>query len=353
MSLIAVNRASVPFDEISPYSYICNLFFPGVIANDRFDWLTKFSLLDWAEVGQLKSFKAWKDQDFISLAERRCSAILSSIKNKKLVLSWSGGVDSTFLLVLFAERKPADLELEVYCTVDSIHESPIILEYLDYLNIKSHIAPRRKLWECIEKERDYFLVSAQCADQCFAFKVLNQFPQLYTLPWQDAVEKYIDLIDRKERFIYHKRSKEAIEQYVSNFGIKTWAQFCIFWNNCIKSNFTGYNDTLLATTDYLRENNLAFFHTADFLNWGLTNAQNLDFDYIQNPKQYKPQMKAYIKSVLHTDFFDTKPKTPSYMFDSTLRVFSVIDTEGVRLFEPTDSFTKYRKLLTLYRKEGY
>ena len=351
--LIAINRCCVPVSELGPYAYICKLFFPGCIANDRFDWLTQFSRLDWQPVNQRNTLDLSNSSDFMDIVETRVSELIQKAQGKKTIISWSGGIDSSFLAVLFIEH---GFDVEVYCTVDSITESPFLLEYFDYLNIKSVIAPRRQLWSRIEQERDYFLISGQCADQCFAFKVLNKYPDLYDLPWTDAVDRYIGIIEKDHElcFSYDRYSKDLIKSYLDSFGVKTWAQFCIFWNNCVKSNFTAYNDLLLADTAYLRQNHAAFFATPEFLNWGLIhNCLNLDFNYVESPLLYKPQMKAYLKSVLHTDYFDLKEKTPSEMFCATLRKFTVLDTEGFKQFENMNGFDKYQKLLTLYRKEGY
>lgn len=343
----------MPVEELGPYAYICKLFFPGCIANDRFDWLTKFSRLDWQPVNDRPTLDLNDNSQFMDIVQRRIEELKPQLDGKKVIISWSGGVDSSFLSVLFIEH---GFDVEIYCTVDSITESPFLLEYFDYLNIKAVIAPRRQLWSRIENEQNYFLISGQCADQCFAFKVLNKYPDLYDLPWVDAVERYIDLTDSRTvlGYAYDYYSKDCIKAYLDQFQVKTWAQFCIFWNNCIKSNFTAYNDLLLADTEYLRSNQVAFFATPQFLNWGLiNNCLNLDFNYVQNPLLYKPQMKAYLKSVLHTDYFDLKEKTPSEMFCATLTKFTVLDTEGFKQFGYLDTFEKYKRLLTLYKKEGY
>ena len=228
--LIAINRCRIPFDEISPYSYICKLFFPGCIANDRFDWLTRFSLLDWQPVNHKLDLNV--DKQFMDIVQDRLDELIPKLKTKKVIISWSGGIDSSFLSVLFCEQ---GLDVEIYCTVDSVMESPFLLEYFDYLNIKSVIAPRRQLWERIEKEKDYFLISGQCADQCFAFKLLNKYPHLYSTTWTEAVDEYIKLIngDIELSFKYDHYSKDCIKNYLDQFEIKTWAQFCIFWNNCM------------------------------------------------------------------------------------------------------------------------
>lgn len=348
MKLIAVNRAGVPFTEISPYAYVCGLFFQNTIANDRFDWLTKYSRLDWVRVNDYQSFLNFDPSTtFEQLVDKRFNELTKT--NKRIAIQWSGGVDSTFLCTLFISRIK---DVAVFCTPQSIKESSQVLDYFKRNNVKPIIC--NSLWDSYSTE--FLYISGQVSDQCFSFKVLNQFPDLYDLPWVDAVERFIDYKDLRFWYQWHTANKELIEQYCSQFviPIKTWAQFCLFWNNCIKSNFTKYNHRLLVPS-HLRSNDVPFFGTSDFLNWGLwNNVLGIKHNHVQNARLYKSQLKDFIKRELQNDSFDYKQKTPSYLFDNTLTNFTVFDTEGFKTFEPVQgAFEKYKVLCKHYLKQGY
>ena len=353
--LIAVNRVCLPFDELSPYTYIQNLFFQGNMCNDRFDWLAKYSLLDWNPLNEASSFFAYKEQPLKDLIENRLAYVFEKAKNKQLIITWSGGVDSTFLSLLLVSNKSKDQEIVIYCTLDAIKESPQVLDFFSKANIKVVVTPRLKLFDTIENQKDYFCVSGQVSDQCFSFKALNAYPELFSMSWLDAVDKYVEFLGLTDYYKFQKHSKELIESHCSGFDlpIKTWAQFALFWNNRCKSTFTRLNHKLLSVDDYLRLNELPFFGTTDFLNWGLVHNLPRLVNHIADPKEYKKEFKAYIRKVLGNDSFDLKPKTSSPFFSLMVDRFRVKDTEGYKTYQASNNFEKYYVLLDHYRKDGF
>ena len=358
--LICAYRVYYPDQHINPFGYIHKLFFQGMAARDRFNIVTKYSGLNYVPKNDYDTLVGFnQSMTFETLIEKRVEYILNKAKaeNKIIVVLWSGGIDSTFVLVNLLARKSSDQVLEIVYNDISLKDcNPDILQFIKRTGIKMHYSNHQVIIDLVETTYhpgEYICVTGVCSDQvCILGKLLDR-RDLLPLPWEDAVERYIDeYMNSGPYFAQHKFSKDIIKAELEKLpvSVKTWAQFGMFWNNNVKSNKVPYDLAMLAQTDYYRENEIAFFNTTDYLNWGLVNLLpklgNTHLD--KDNTEYKAHLKESVVKITGIESFKYMLKTRSHWHDETNDYFRVLDTEGFKNLGIYNGFKKYDVLREMY-----
>lgn len=358
--LICAYRVYYPDSYINPFGYIHKLFFQGMMARDRFNLVTKYSGLNYVLKDDYDSLVNFDySLTFDDLVEKRVEYILDKarIENKVIVVLWSGGIDSTFVLVNLLARKSSNQKLELVYNDTSIKDcDPDILRFIKKSDIKMHYSSHHVIVDLIEtvyQPNEYICVTGVCSDQvCILGKLLDR-RDLLPMPWEDAVEIFIDdYLHSRPYFTRHNFSKDIIKAKLEKFPIpiKTWAQFGMFWNNNVKSNKVPYDLSMLAKTDYYRENEIAFFNTVDYLNWGLVNLLprlgNTHLD--RDNTEYKAHLKDSVVRITGIESFRYMLKTRSHWHDETNDYFRILDTNGFKNLGVYDGFKKYEVLQRMY-----
>ena len=270
--LINANCVIMPWNERTPHTYIHGILFNGMLNRDRFDFLSRYSKLNWCPVNDYNSFLQFDQSTKLEdLIEERLRMIINRAKteHKKIILLWSGGIDSTFLACLFFANLPKDVELELFGTVQALKDChPGILEFIRKNNIKLKIVDGINVIYSVEKEKNYICVSGHCSDQTFMFGGLFDYPSLFKQSWQDAIPQYVKPY-ALSFLSKHKLSKDIIDCYLRSLPVpvNNFAQFCLFWINQVKTNGVAYANKLVAKTDYFRENEIPFFYDHRILDW--------------------------------------------------------------------------------------
>lgn len=361
--LICAYKVYYPDFEINPFGYLHKLLFQGMMASDRFDLVTKYCGLNYVVQNDLQQLLEF-DQSLTlrDIIQKRAQYIveLAQRHDKKIVILWSGGIDSTFVALALLQAKSTDQVIELVFNDTAIRDcNPDILDYFHKHNITMRYSNCNVIVNSVEsqyRDNDYICVTGTGSDQVSIMGVLFQRSDLLNKPWTDAVEQYIVHNHWEQYFKTHKFSKQIIESELQKLplSINNWAQFTIFWNNAIKTNKIMYDNVLNASTDYYRNHEIAFFNDHDFLNWGLYNLlprfENTNIEH--DVTEYKAHLKQYMIDFTGIQSIKYMTKTMSRWHEMTNDRFTVIDTQGFKDFGTCSTFDKYNVLKQLYNCEG-
>lgn len=328
--------------------------------NDRFDFLTQFSKLNWQVQNELPNSSAFVTHaDINDLINARANQILelASNLNKKIYVLWSGGVDSTCVVTALLKNRK-DQIIELICTAESIKDNPSFALLMNKANIKLHILQWAKIQSFIEKSDDYIITNGWGADQLFGFRMLNQFPELYNADWKLGAYHIYKRNNQLNYYYLNRQSMSILDSYLSKVfptSIKTFSQVCWFFNFCMKWTFIKNVSTMEANGDYYATHNIPFFITNDFSNWA---CHRYDWfthnDYSVDPRLYKPELKSYAIEYTKDESFWLMTKKTSWnpMYETvTDNRLTVIDSEGLKDYGIIEPNNKYNFLLTHYAKE--
>lgn len=166
--------------------------------------------------------------------------IISRIKDNPITVMWSGGVDSTALLVSCIKNGVSDLQ--VVSSIHGIHENRGMLEYLIRNKIKLSF-PESPSFKSAEF-KDRLIINGWCADQLFGFAyAATLHPESYYKPYKDCLpdilgskinlknqdlELMFSAIDDYSMHVLGRKITLFSElSLLTNFGLK----FTHVWNN--------------------------------------------------------------------------------------------------------------------------
>lgn len=358
--LIAAYRAVCNSNDCTPYMFINRLFYYRALMNDRFDFLTKFSKLNWQNQNELPDSLAFTRQANIhDLINARANEILdlASALNKKIYVLWSGGVDSTCVVTALLKNKTNQV-IELIATSESIKDNPSFACLMQKIGIKIHILAWTKIQSFIESSDDYIITNGWGADQLFGFRMLNQFPDLYNADWKLGAFYIYKNNNQLDYYYLNRQSMSILDDYLSSVfptPIKTFSQVCWFFNFCMKWTFIKNVSTMEANGAYYITHNIPFFITKEFSDWA---CHRYDWfthnDYSIDPRLYKPELKSYTIDYTKDQSFWLMTKKTSWnpMYETvTDNRLTVIDSDGFKDYGKIEAKQKYQFLLTHYAKE--
>ena len=359
IKLVASNRTHIR-DEISPYSFIHNVLFPSQICNDRFDWLTQFSLINWEKCNEYDNFVKFVNQSNYNISDfldQRIQRVVEKIGDKTAYVSWSGGIDSTYTVIcLLQYLKPG--QLQIIASSESVYESGEIFRWLiNKAKLQAHIVNFGLFDQFFKDKKDYYLITGECSDQCFGYGKIMNFPDK-AVDWKDGIDKFvkyfikrnIGLIDLYKQLGIIDIIQSRIDQInkVLPTPITRFDQWCCFWNNTIKTTYIRYITRMNTDNDYLRDHIISLFDDQDVLNYGLINTNN-------NPqyevKSFKHVLKEFVVAQTKIVDFYNKKKTISYVYENYRDRFSYFDSDGYHFVSnDIDQYDKYNWILDHFSK---
>jgi hypothetical protein len=216
---------------------------------------------------------------------------IANSTDRKIAVTWSGGIDSTAALVALLQTVPSS-RLTIVCDQNSINEFPAFYhEVIDkHIETMTHV-------EWFEKALDFFNVSGDAGDTVWG-AIDNSFwdsqHQNFNLPWQDWMNRDIVNIDFVEEFC--SWSGTTINTVLD---LRVWFYLCCKWQD--KAMRLYFNRPGLSL------NTAVPFYNVDnsFQNWTMNNLES-----IIGPQwtDYKIPAKQFIN-----DFF----KDDDYFFNKT------------------------------------
>lgn len=209
--------------------------------------------------------------------------------SKKIKILWSGGIDSTLIIVNFLKLGFGDL-LEVALTLESIHENPeFYMEHLLKGGIK--LVPANDLKSL--SRPGYIVVGGEYNDQLFGSNLIIAFEKYF-----DS-EELFKPFDRKTLLSVFNcdkdkmRNEKSLDVWIdayteickkspapieTNFDFHWWINFSCKWQGLYYRLFS-YFDQRFDANDYIQ-----FFLNDDFQLWSIFNIAKR-FDGYQNYKR--------------------------------------------------------------------
>lgn len=237
-------------------------------------------------------------KSFSDIGSERAQELIA--RNKEIVVLWSGGIDSTYVLIKLLKNNPLPGQITVYLSDNSIAENPVFYnQYIkDKLNVKFF--------------NYYFPKEVPTIDQLFVTG--DQIPQIFNYaftaflpnrddPWEPFVLKNFESQEKAKWFLNTIQPwlNKAPFPIVSIFDYIWWTSFSMRWNNGRFRPFY-YNKTF---DKNLFDNNLvSFFRTTDFELWSMFNH---DKKIMTTPQSFKYVMKSEIYEFDNNlDYFKNK-----------------------------------------------
>jgi len=280
------------------------------------DWSSNFSMT-WAEITDLKAQELWAQ---------------SRAQNRPVMIRWSGGIDSTLVLIaLLKHARPDDLDrLIVSTTKAGIWESSHI--YFTYLANKvktvdfDHCIPSLTT----DTFADFIHVSGSPCDQLMIGMVAmsepaQKDPAWFDVPWKNTakLKEYIGLT----RLYNRKTVNHNVADYMINIvsdniesldcDIHGIHQF-VWWLNF---NFFSIGQGAHEYTHWHADNNIPvsvwrnhvfpWFYDTRYQQWAMTTSARPDIIFGEN--DWKVPLKQYIYDYVRDPYYlEYKPKIGSH-----------------------------------------
>lgn len=239
-----------------------------------------------------------KKHTFTNICDKTATGFISL--NKVINILWSGGIDSTIILISLLKNKISKDQLVILCSENTIYEYPVMYYKLlkDGYNIK---IMNYDYYNTPIKNNEIYL-NGELGDQIFGAEALTRFSTKH------LISSY------KTRYFYDNPNSDfyKLEPILNRFNVNNIMEFymtCSFvfaWYGTKRRRFYNYykNNILIDETQ-----NISFFDNEDFQIWSLNSSFDEKFkDY----KIYKYAGKRYIFDYnKDEDYFFNKKKINS------------------------------------------
>lgn len=291
------------FDSFQKYNFSMDQFM-----FDRTSSIKHYLNVD--NVCKIPTYKTTKS--FLEIADARAKQLLSL--GKPIYVSWSGGIDSTFVLLSLYENAADKSQITVYGTYNSILESGSLFDTFIKPNLQYDI--HTNYVDCslnYSGTGNNIFVTGNIGNQLF-------YPSTKHSKYRDSILEfktpYVGCIDHYANLDYQSVLTEGCVEFLSPAIAKSpkkittlqdlrW--FVIF-------NFT-YNSVLFNQHQEVKNEHsriISFFNTDDFQSWSFSNndVPTKTGDW----KDERWQMREYISEVLVDDFYSkNKQKSTSVL----------------------------------------
>lgn len=311
------------------------LKFPGMQKFARiFDALNQIAMIS-DRTGAIKTPIHTEDLDPIpalesmkytyeELCDMRAKEILemSQKRNIKLYVFYSGGIDSTLILVsLLKNCTQQQKERIVVCmSEESILENPNF--YRDYIIGKLKVESSHNFKYLLGT--DNLLVTGYHNDQLFGMVSTKEFMDIFGDKVihekynKDLISRYYNMklndLDLSKQFtdILEKTYLACPVKLETNFDYFWWLTFALRWDGIYHRIllFTSKKNLHKITREYLKENYISFYGTKNFQLWSM---YNLDKKIKEDWASYKYICKEIIYDFnKDEDYFKNKLKSTSF-----------------------------------------
>jgi hypothetical protein len=338
MQLIAIQSLPGYLDnQHSPFG-ILNSLFCSRCCRDRFNGLNHYSKLNW--VDSVDSIPEASETPIADLMDRRAEEL---IKQGSIAAQWSGGVDSTSLVLALIKNGISKEDLVILYDKNSVTEYP-----------KLHAWFKEQGWNLKEVTKSWredlgtidtnVITNGWCADQLFGSIYFHENPKDYSKSFTELVSGS-DVFARPLSRDTIKNAEEVITKYAEElFGVKLSiaAEFGWFTNFIMKWTWVStYNNLYLASFSN-RNKTQPFYNTDYFQAFAVGNFEQIaPYNiYGSDARYYKRPLKEYCNSIFpDEDYLTNKSKNPSWQgsSDRTLGdqpIITAKTTEGFKLFNP-------------------
>jgi hypothetical protein len=226
--------------------------------------------------------------------------------NKQLLVTWSGGIDSTTVLVSLLKANPQQDQIKVIFERKSIEENPQF--FYNFIENKLQYQVTDQYWPLLCKpQENQLIVTGDGIPQLFGSTWVANYPQR-DINWKQYVNSKLRTTQQNKDLII---GKIELLMNLCPFPITTvrdfvwWNVFCtrtVSWSTRIISNHTSFTSEQYQQLKF-------FFHTADFELWSIFNH---DKKIKTTNESFKYVMKDIIYAFDHNqEYNDTMISKPS------------------------------------------
>lgn len=308
-SVITIQSMPTLFATSNPFDFVSQVFC-GRYVRDRFNVLNQYSKINWVDT--VDPIPTPSDTSLEDLMDERAVEL---IKQGSIAVQWSGGVDSTALLLALIKNGISKEDLVICHDNNSVVEYPKLFVWLqdNNWNLK-----QCKDWYAELSTIDTNLITnGWCADQLFGSVFFHTASQYYSYSITDFIDKANLRFGNPEKSqipefteIYQKYGKDLF-----NLDLSTAAELGWFINFVMKWTWVSkYNDLWLLQTKNKNKTKV-FYDTQGFQNWSLGNFEHIKEHniYGEDARFYKKPLKDYCNSVFPDErFLLEKGKQPSW-----------------------------------------
>lgn len=312
--LLSARRLYVNLDDsANVLSVICKLFC-GWHLRDRFGILNKHSEINWSKVADPIPFVPTEPLLISDLMDEQANKILDAHKDGDIVVSWSGGVDSTAVICALLKNGLETNRLKVICAESSPNEYPWFYKYLINSGIQVNVTDR--LINALSEVDCGLIVNGWCADQLFGSNIHLRNLELYNKPWMDGLrqamkDSYINLTDHSYEIL------EAVySDYAQKLGFKVeqWCEFAWLFNFGVKWTYVKDEQRMALAGTKNQDKTFAFFDSIGFQQFAMQRFDGIKIRNVNKQNRfYKRPLKQYIYEFTNDeDYFNHKGKRNSW-----------------------------------------
>jgi len=286
----------------------------------------------------------------------------SKLANKPITVLYSGGIDSTLVLIsLMKNMDPSDYreKIRVAMSTDSIVENPQF--YYKHIRGKFNILSSDNIGSLLDGKT--IVVGGEHNDQLFGSdiighlyretdfsKIRNNYSREFITPWfvkkgmsEHHANYWYDILD------YNIKNKAPCD-VTTNYQFFWWYNFCFKWQNVHFRILTLIDKNMrsLITEEFVNDNFLHFYSSESFQLWSMLNS---DKKMLENWKSYKIESKKVIFDFnKDKDYFDNKVKIGSLYklfiqrdtaegIDTDFKIIDEGTLDPAEFYNPNNSFT--------------
>ena len=286
-------------------------------------------------------------ESITDLMDARAEEVIKNNQDNEnpIIVSWSGGVDSTALVC--SMLKNGCKSFKVVFTEASIEEYPwfyenIIKKNCNYV-LTDDIHALFKRIECSQ------IVTGWCADQLFGSNIHLYDLSLYNVPFLEGLQQHF-IRATKERLNVDSsltsNSLELIGSKIKELGdflgitVNKFCEVAWLYNFAIKWVLVRNVTNLELMESKNQGKGLAFFNTQGFQDWSYSRYDTLaDKNVNKEVKYYKRPLKKYIYDYTKdSDYLENKGKVNSWRVNHGKQKeetrFIAITDEGTKIWKP-------------------
>ena len=307
-------------DALSAFSRITH----HACLSDRFGFLNQFSPFVFNSVENMPTFDCKHTLENLLLTRAADIYSIANAEAKTINVMWSGGVDSTAVVLAFIV---SEVPVNVVYTASSIDEYPEFYEFIKTVPfVKMHQVTATTLAPvCASLAVNDLVVTGFPADQLFGSIVNQALAIPFDADWRC-------LITNDEAISQIEAATEFYKLPIKTISELTWfINFSCKWNIVTHalSSFYGLDCG----------NTINYFEPVEFQQWSLSNFDVLHKFSQVDPKYYKQELKNFIvKYFPKGSYLTTKGKTGSLGYacryendfvDTLVPWISWLDSNGV------------------------
>lgn len=359
---IAADRIKSPLSALSVF----NGTRPMRLSRDRFNRLNKYSLFDYTD--RTDPIAPNVDIDIAEEIDRRANEFV----RRSCTISWSGGIDSTVVLLALIKNGIHKNDLEIVYDEHSMLEYPNLFRKLSQKGFCMRRFSDKREWLALMTETAAdVILSGRCADY-------HMTPSLWLTRHDPEGLLYFEPIERflaTNRFFFGTLSVEEAFSYADIyretardlFGIelKTLADLSWFGTFCLAYDRSVKYDKLHLLGTRSENKPQTFFDTLNFQSWGISNFERISATncYQAPPENFKKELKSYCHHVFPDEqYLFYKNKVPSWKSGNISEIgngnksFVILFDDGTHLrhnipIEKADSPFYFEQYISQYRKQ--